>query len=385
MGRRLTSEQQAGAKPEGMRQPFRERRRSSRQVEPPVQTDRGPPALTPLRFSTRQLAPRDQFAAWAAYIAPLLDVKLPDDMSLDAGFQVDHVVWNLGRLLLVQQSADAYSFERSIEKLRASPIDHWCIILPRSGTMWTEIDGRVAKSQVNCVDIKSLGRPFRGRTIKAEYIFLHVPRDLFSNTPHLLEISNNVVVSGSLAEMLVEYVMTVEARLSSLTEEELPLVVQAMREMIISCMIPIAGRIKVSTKQSSLALMERARQHVQDNLASAQLSPLSLSRVLGISRTQLYSLFETSGGVARYIQKKRLLAGHAALSNPSQRSSIGEIAEQVGFSSAADFSRAFKREFGYSPSDARSNGGIADLVPMPRLLDKHEHNTFEAWLKALGS
>ena len=379
------SEHRNGESSTDAQNPAKDRRRWPRESAPTLGSNVAPPALTPVRFSTRELTPSDQFAAWAGYLAPLVDVRLPDNVSSEAVFHADHVVWNLGRMLLVQQHVQAHSYERSLAKLRANPIDHWCIAIPRSGSAWTEVDGRVAESGVGRVDITCLGHPFRGRTTESDTLFIYLPRDLFGDVTSLLDASNNIAVSGNLAEVLVEYTSSIEQRLSTLTEEELPSVVQTTREMIVACLMPSASRAEVTGKQASLALMERARQHIHDNLASEHLTPQSLSRALGISRTQLYLLFEPSGGVARYIQKRRLLAAHAALSDPEQNSRIVEIAEEVGFSSAADFSRAFSREFGYSPREARNRIATAGLLHSSQTPGRQEHDTFIAWLKALGS
>jgi len=58
--------------------------------------------------------------------------------------------------------------------------------------------------------------------------------------------------------------------------------------------------------------------------------------------------------VARYIQRERLLEAQVVLSNPSTTQSISAIAEDLCFADPSNFSRAFKREFGYTPSEARS-------------------------------
>jgi len=81
-----------------------------------------------------------------------------------------------------------------------------------------------------------------------------------------------------------------------------------------------------------------------------------------MSRSNLYRLFEDSGGIARYIQRERLLEAHAVLADPANTQSISSIAEDLCFADASTFSRAFKREFGHSPGELRS-AALAGLAP----------------------
>ncbi|WP_250889099.1 helix-turn-helix domain-containing protein [Mesorhizobium sp. dw_380] len=318
-------------------------------------------------------------------MAPLVEVSLPDDKSLNDGFPVDHTAWNLGGMLIVQQRAPAHSYVRSAAKLRSSSIDHWYIVLPRAGRSWTEVDRRVAENQPGNLEIRSLGYPFRGRVTDSESLVLYLPRDLFSDAASTLDAKNNSILSGNFANLLVDYVSSIEARLRSLTAEDLPRIVHATRSMIIACLAPPAEHAAAAEQLASVALMERARRYVQNNLDAAHLTPDSMSRALGVSRSRLYQLFEPSGGVLHYIQSRRLLAAHVAISNPADSRRIVEIAEAFGFSSAANFSRAFSKEFGYSPREGRS----AVVLPRPVHSVSHagheEASSFEGWLKALGS
>ncbi|WP_301006077.1 helix-turn-helix domain-containing protein [Mesorhizobium sp.] len=366
--------------------PERERRRWPRDAQPPDEAAPPPaPVLEPLSFSTIKLAPQDQFAAWQAHVAPLVEVKLPDNKSLDDGFPADHTAWNLGGMLIVQQRAPAHSYTRSTAKLRSSSIDHWYVVLPHTGRSWTEVDRRVAEGQPGKLEIRSLGYPFRGRATDSEGLFLYLPRDLFADAAATLDAKNNSILSGNFASLLVDYINSIEARLRSLTAEDLPRIVHATRSMIIACLAPPAEHAAAADQLASVALMERARRYVHQNLEAANLTPDSMCRALGVSRSRLYQLFEPSGGVLHYIQSRRLLAAHLALSDPADSRRIVEIAEAFGFSSAANFSRAFSKEFGYSPREGRRT------MVLPRSANPvspggHENgSSFEGWLKALGS
>ncbi|MFG1393670.1 helix-turn-helix domain-containing protein [Xanthobacter agilis] len=92
---------------------------------------------------------------------------------------------------------------------------------------------------------------------------------------------------------------------------------------------------------------------IRQNVATPGLSPKTLCRMLGVSRSRLYRLFEDRGGVARDIQRRRLQAALARLHDPAEPRTIARIAEDLGFPDRSGFSRAFKAEFGLSPSAAR--------------------------------
>lgn len=367
------------------RAPERERRRWPRQ---PVDEEPGaqaPPALVPLTFSTRNLERRDQFGAWQMLLAPLVDITLPEGVSADDGFPADHTAWNLGGMLVVQQQAPAHSYIRSGAKLRSSPIDHWYVVLLREGRTWTEVDGRVSANLPGRMEFRSLGHTFRGRATESGSLLLYLPRELFEHASAAMDAKNNSILSGNVANLLIEYINGVEARLNTLTDADLPRIVQATRDMIVACLSPTKDQNAVAEQLAGVALMERARRYVQRNLNAADLTPDAMSRALGISRTRLYQLFEPSGGVNHYIQKRRLLAAHAALSDPDETRRIIDIAEDVGFNSAANFSRAFTKEFGYSPREARNAVNTSRFAHPISVAERDRPSSFEDWLKMLGN
>ncbi|TGQ38329.1 AraC family transcriptional regulator [Mesorhizobium sp. M00.F.Ca.ET.216.01.1.1] len=365
----------------------REQRRWPRlpSSEAEVPDPQDPPALVPLSFSTRDLVREDQFGAWQTLLAPLVDVRLPDGVFPSDGFPADHTAWNLGSMLIVQQRAPAHSYIRSDTKLRSSSIDHWYVALLRTGRAWTEVDGRVALGKPGTMELRSLGHPFRGRTTESESLFLYLPRELFEHSAAALDAKNNSTLSGNVANLLIDYISGIEARLHALSANDLPRIVHATRDMIMACFSPSKDQTAVAEHLAGVALMERARRYIQGNLDAIDLTPDTVCRALGISRTRLYQLFEPNGGVSHYIQRRRLLTAHAALSDPEETRRIIDIAEAVGFNSAANFSRAFSKEFGYSPREARNAMAMPRFVHSISAFERDTPHSFEDWLKMLGS
>lgn len=361
-----------------------ERRRFPRPEKAATEETLPPPALQPLKFSTRGMERGDQFAAWQTYVAPLADVRLPDNVSLEAGFPADHIAWNLGGMLIVQQDAPPHSYMRSQAKVKANHIDHWHISVLSSGRTWTEVDGHVLDGEPGKVELRSLGHPFRGRSTEAKVLSLFLPRALLFDVPAPVEIENNIALSGVFTNMLIEFLDSVENNLARLAATDLPHVVQTVRNMIVAAISTSAAQSTGAEHHSALALTERVRRFVEANLISGDLTAERICRELGVSRTRLYQIFEQYGGVHHYIQRRRLLSAHAALSDPANREQIVDIAFAVGFSSAAHFSRAFGKEFGYSPREARNLtipryvGQIVSPVP------SGNSHSFDEWLKTLG-
>lgn len=147
---------------------FVERRRWPRVSQAPLGKDQvNIPCLVPLRFETGSLPPGRQFPAWKEHMSPLVETRLPDNTHPDDGFVVRQAVWNLGGMLLLQQAVPAFSYERSPDMVRFSPIDHWQITFLRSGRTWTGTDGRVAQNEPGMMEIRSAGSTVpRARTGK---------------------------------------------------------------------------------------------------------------------------------------------------------------------------------------------------------------------------
>ncbi|WP_433299446.1 helix-turn-helix domain-containing protein [Pseudonocardia sp. CA-142604] len=106
---------------------------------------------------------------------------------------------------------------------------------------------------------------------------------------------------------------------------------------------------------SAEVLLEMMLVHVREHLADPHLSVGELARRHRVSVNHLYTLFErigTTPGV--YLREQRLVAARAMLSDPRYTwLGTSDIAAAVGFVEPKTFLRAFRRQYGTTPSSWR--------------------------------
>ena len=307
-----------------------------------------------LEFSTAELPLKDQFAAWRDNFAPMLSFSEPEDP--ETGFDGEQTIWDLGSLAFSKIRTEALHFASLPGHVRRDPLDHWMLTLLLDGRFHTVGPTGVLDCRSGLVQIHPLSRPFEGDVTDSEMLMLIVPRDFCRDAAGTLDAAEFSELNTGMGQLFADFMVGLSTSLPTLNAEDLPGLVAAMRAMIIACVAPTVKHLEVAQDPIGSVLLERARRFVATNLYDPDLGVETLRRALGISRTRLYRLFEPTGGVMSYIQHRRLLDAHAALANQSDGRRILEIAEERGFSDAADFSRAFKRKFGYSPSEVRRRG-----------------------------
>ena len=297
---------------------------------------------------------RNQKDVWAEWFQPVFDV-LAEDASR-SGFAAEYSVWNLGALSLTRVSAPATRTVRTSAHIRRSPIDHWVISYCRNGstvvsTSYSQLDARAGVPFV-----WSLGQVSDSRRTVSDRLQLYLPRDAFSDIGPSLDMAVGSMLDTGLGQLLADYMLLLERNLpKNLTPEDAARLPNAIRSMVAACVVPSADRLACALPQIKLTMLEKVRQTVSRNLRSSSLGPRKLCRETAMSRSQLYRLLESEGGVASYIQRRRLSESFSMLCDTSSTLPISEIAASLCFSDPSSFSRAFRREFGGTPTDARAS------------------------------
>ncbi|WP_438751615.1 helix-turn-helix transcriptional regulator [Pararhizobium sp. O133] len=318
--------------------------------------------LPSFELSTETLERSDRFAAWHNSFAPILELNEVDGTPVE--FHGRQKLWDLGNLVFAEIGTDAMGFTSLPGHARREPHDHWAITLLQSGKSRTDFQRGTFAGGPGEVQIHPLGCPFAGEISKSQLLTLFVPHDFCHETAVALGAAEFSKLGTGMGRLFSDYLVGVANRLPMLTEADLPGLVAATRAMILACVSPSPDNIDSAEEPITRTLLERARKIVKAKLLDPKLGVESVRRELGVSRTRLYNLFEPFGGVRHYIQHRRLLDAHSALADSDDQRLILRIAEAHGFSDGAEFSRAFKREFGYSPSQARKGG--QNVIPLPR-------------------
>ncbi|MBR0554524.1 helix-turn-helix domain-containing protein [Ciceribacter sp. L1K23] len=286
---------------------------------------------------------------WADLLSPVVEIE----RTSRPDFKACARAYDLGRLHHVSLSTSALQYQRSASLIQGSDIDHWVLTLRRSGTEVTRYDGSQLESTAGTLDIRSLAAPFSASTSRSRSIMLFLSRDNFASLASCLDAANNRPLTGSMQGIIREFLFSLDERMESATLEDVPVIVNSVTTLLRAALELSRETLEEAAAPIATSLLERARRYIHANLRSADLGPGEVCKAIGISRRQLYYVFEKLGGVATYIRRRRLIACHDAIVDAADHRLISTIAYDYGFTNAPQFSRNFLSEFGYSPTEAR--------------------------------
>ncbi len=315
-------------------------------------------APAPLQiFTTAGLAPRLQFDAWRHQVVPYLDVSPPRGGQ---GFEARGTMLRFGPFLLYAARLPAYDYARPASRIRRDNLDHWMIALCRRGTQRQRSGDTVMAFTPGVPVVLGMALPFIAERSgeQVDWVALHVARDALPELEPSLEAALCRPLDSLPGRLLGDFLGRLADGLDDVLARDLPHLAAAAQALLAAALRPGDIRAVPQIERLQLARLKRL---VRENLGAATLRPGRLAAMAGMSRSRLYRVFEPLGGVAQFIQRERLHQARRMLANPAERRDIAELAEATGFFDPSSFSRAFRREFGCTPREAR----LAALAGMP--------------------
>src|SRR5579885_2231593 len=232
--------------------------------------------------------------------------------------------YHLGELLVAGTHFGDEQFSRSVKKISSDGLDHYQVQLYYEGGLVGETKHNQMKVRPGDIQIVDMAQPHISSAQGSSTIVLAVQRNALAEMLPDHTDPHGVILAGDrgAGALLADYIKSLYRRMDTVEAAEAPFIARATLHMLAACLQP------------SARTSERARMQIEGVIAER------------ITRSQLYRIFEPLGGVANYIQARRLDRAFAQLRDPLHRNrKVFEIAFNVGFSSMAHFSGAFRRQF----------------------------------------
>lgn len=279
-----------------------------------------------------------------------------------AAFHACSDVWVFGDLIVESHAMPVpFRTERTAAHVASSRLDQIVIALITSGpavVQTTDGEATLAEGGVFVID---RAQPITVDLAPTRIVMLTTPRGLLLPllTPGAL--LHGLVLPAPARELLGDYMASLARQLRFMTQAEAPFLQRGSCELIAACIERSRDGMERAGRQLQHSLLAEARHIVDASLADPALGADQLCAALAVSRAKLYRLFEVEGGVAAFIQRRRLRAAHRLLVQSGEQRRVSEIAFACGFTSEAHFSRAFRAQFGLPPSAARRSGAAGAL------------------------
>ncbi len=327
-------------------------------------------------FTTDRLAKDIRFEAFRARINSMFDME-PLDRADESDFSGSIRSVNLGALIVSAMATKTFAFARSRQRLLTDFIDHVLLRVDLDGP--AEDGGRPQGLLV--ID---LGRISETGVTPAHNISLVVPRRLLAVPDDVLARLHGERLATPMAMILADHLVSIMRHAGGAGAAEAAAIGAMTPALLAACLQPGAETAARARSDLDVVVVARARAHIDANLRDPKLSPETVARAAGVSRAGLYRLFEPVGGVARAIREARLKRALHDIVAAGAAARLGDIGHSLCFSSEAQFSRAFKAHFGFTPSEARA--AVVECRNVPALAGgppDPDRLVFSEWLTRL--
>ncbi len=313
------------------------------------------------RFDVSAAPPRKQLLAWRERINHVIDV-VPSRAQLESPFRGCIDRFALDELVFTDCYSDEMLLERSIARISRDNVRSFAFHLFLEGGAQLVAVRSTKRQEPPChggILAIDMDQPFRMLRHGCRVITLFVPGGLLQEVfPDPAAIHGRVIGPEKLmARLINERAAALARNIRNMQAADANRSLRALAELLVAAFGQEAGLSGNTRAVARAALFDQVRRYVRTNLQDSELTPEGVLDVLGLPRATMYRLFQTEGGLGAYIRNLRLRAAADDLVRfPSIP--VKDIAYSVGFKSASDFTRAFRRAYDVAPNEIRLVEGL---------------------------
>ena len=343
-----------------------------------------------VEFDSQVLEQDDVFEFWREGIKPSILSKTKKDRDSS---HLYHKLVKLDQIVVCKGGFSSQLFIRDRKHLLGhDDSDHIMMQWFAKGGCSVHNGGHNFVESSEHIVLVDLGYETFSSTISpfSELITVIMPRELLQE--YWGPINNlaglSLPVNSTKGALLKNFIISLCEELDTIKPADASTVAQATMHMISSMFHDKFKQINAAEGIVEVELRLLIKDFIAANLRNRQLSIDMLVKKFNCSRAMLYRMFQTQGGVARYINRLRLQRCYKQLvSSNVERSQITKIAQYWGFSNRQQFTRQFKQHFGISPSDVVASG----TDNLTHRLNSNSNNNIDtnsyrlaSWFKSLG-
>jgi len=311
--------------------------------------------LPTLELSLEEAPPHEVFDLWRESILPLFD-SVPVDNRRITPKCAAHTQHIFDRFILAESKFPKQEFVRDRKwMMRNDDADHVIVQIFTKGNNPITNGKHQFVQGPETISFVNLGYELHTIAEESEVTSLVLPRDLLAQETKRLDLATGVALMANSAagRIFRDHVFSLRDNISEMTVAEAP----AITDSLLGMMDALFVSHDIESEHALEATLHSMCKLIEESLKDPKLSAETLCARFNCSRTTVYRLFKTHGGISRYIQERRLQKCYRALSQQRNHSrGVFGVALEYGFTNQSHFSRIFKASFGISPKEVLDFG-----------------------------
>ncbi len=316
--------------------------------------------------------PKDDPDSYTKY-QQLIQVMFKYEAECIQPFEASSRTYMLNNLVFASSLTNTYraTLARDEDLARSVAWDYVLVLLYREQPVHIKTEYGQFEIQPEELLFVDLSKPITIEAKHTNLLSLNIPTALLSPLVQIKDDWHGMVLREQPhTQLLANYMQTLEHIAPDIQTKDVVLVIDTILRMVANCLVNASPSTQNklaadSTSNVKISLFE-IKHAIDAKIEDPNLSLDTLLQQFPVSRATIYRMFEPLGGVASYIQNRKLDFAYRTLSIQNEKKhNVSKLAYRLGFSHPSAFSRAFKTKFGISPSEIRvkTMGKLTQDIP----------------------